>query len=135
MVNLASGERAPGEPFAWLLLDDLGIPFDCPAGGLDDPVRTVAGDTHGFDVVHEAREVLEVAPEPIHLLPGSLDGDAFADLQHLVPPPAAYRVYTAIESTVSSPRAVPGPMDQNVHLIPSWFRSRCSARRPAGTRW
>ena len=53
MVNLASGERAPGEPFAWLLLDDLGIPFDCPAGRLDDPVRTVAGDTHGFDVVHE----------------------------------------------------------------------------------
>src|SRR3954447_23460412 len=75
-------QRAPGNHLVGAVFNGLRIPLDCGAGrSLCLPVGTVVVQYfYRFEVSHEAGEVLEVMPEPVHLVPGTLDGQGMSDV-------------------------------------------------------
>src|SRR5512132_1962798 len=70
-------ERTPSNHLVLDLVDDLGIPLHARAGGcFRHPVRSLgARHTYRLEVLHEAREILEVTPEAIELLERPTDCD------------------------------------------------------------
>jgi hypothetical protein len=80
-LDIGAGKGLPGDHFARVLVDDLGIPFvGLAAGALEDPVRmTVIEDADAFEVFHEFGKVLEVSPETEEFLGGTGDEDGFLD--------------------------------------------------------
>src|SRR5688572_28941670 len=79
--HVRSFDRAPADHLVRDLVDDLGVPLDVHAGrALRAPARKRVGDAFdGLEVRHEARQILEVAPEAIQLGDGPVDGHAFVD--------------------------------------------------------
>ena len=52
-----------------------------PAGALAvQRERLLSRTCHRFEVSHEAGKVLEVVPEPVHLVPGPVDGQGLGDV-------------------------------------------------------
>src|SRR5579862_9236461 len=69
-------QGTPGNQAVGLLIDDLGIPRNAHAGRpLGDPVRAAVLTDDRLEMTHEARQVLEVAPEAEHLVGRLADGD------------------------------------------------------------
>ena len=77
VVDLGAGQRAPDQQLARPVLEDLRLPFPRLAGGAArDPHRPAAAALgHGHDALHEEREVLQAAPERVHLRHRPGDGD------------------------------------------------------------
>src|SRR5690606_1246959 len=73
-------ERTPCQQLVLAGVGDLRVPLHPgPRRALGDPVGApVARLPHLLEVVHHARQVLEVTPEAEHLGKGLLDGDALA---------------------------------------------------------
>ena len=76
VLHVRSFERSPGDPLVLVIADRLGLPLDAHAGrpGCAPARPAIAGDLHGFEVAHEAREVLEVLPELVDVLDGPAHG-------------------------------------------------------------
>ena len=69
-------QRTPGDALAWTIVGEPGVPLDGAAGGtLGAPSRATIGHFDRFELWHESRQILEVAPEPIHLLARMVHGD------------------------------------------------------------
>src|SRR5690606_30468533 len=70
-------DRLPGDDLARPILGHLHVPGAlAPAWPARDPAaRPLPGHLHRLEVVYEAGEVGEVAPEGVDLLPRSRDGD------------------------------------------------------------
>src|SRR5579883_2850285 len=72
-----AGQRTPGNQRARLVLRDLGVPFDSRIGGRRHlPMRApVARHLYVFEMLHEAWQVLEVAPDPVEIIRRPPNGD------------------------------------------------------------
>jgi hypothetical protein len=81
IVDLGAIERAPSDQLVRDFVDDLRVPLDLRAGGTaHDPMRALLVDLlHGFDVVHELREIFEVAPEAVDAFRRRIDGHGLFD--------------------------------------------------------
>src|SRR5215204_4886168 len=75
-------QRAPGDQLVGPVLDGLGLPLHSGADwSLGLPVGpVVVQHLHRLEVSHEPGKVLEVVPEPVHLVPGPLDGQRLGDV-------------------------------------------------------
>src|SRR5690242_17528140 len=82
VVHLRAAERAPRDELVRLIVDDLGVPLDGRAGrARRGPVAALlVQHLHGLHVLHEARQVVQVAPEAIQLLRRLVDRDALLDV-------------------------------------------------------
>lgn len=87
--NLRVTNGAPDDAGVRHVLDDFGVPLDtrsCRA--LGHPEGTAATKvSYTFQVLHDARQVLKVAPEAVQLGNGLVDGDALRDVD------AAFRLW------------------------------------------
>ena len=87
ILDVAAVQRLPRDQPIRFVLGDLRVPFDRAAGRrLDHPVGPpVVADVDPLDVLQEAREVPEIAPEGVELSAGSVDRDCAADDRRLAP--------------------------------------------------
>src|SRR5215207_7808248 len=91
-LDLRPFERAPRDQLVRTVFGDLGVPLDAAARRLRDPVRApLAGHRHRFEVTHEERQILEVAPVTVDLFGRGVDDDA---LVHRNLPPFGLRAVT-----------------------------------------
>src|SRR5829696_854847 len=86
VLDLGALQRRPGDQRVGPVLGDLGVPLHGRAGGrVGRPVRAaVARRLHRLQVVHEAGQVGEVAPEGVDLLDRALDRDRRPGLHGLL---------------------------------------------------
>src|SRR5215207_1452028 len=76
-LDLRAFERAPRDQLVRAVFGDFGVPLDAAARRLRDPVRApLARHRHRFEVAHEARQILEVAPVLVDLFGRGVDDDA-----------------------------------------------------------
>ena len=82
VIHVRACERAPSDQLVLLLVINFGVPLDRHARrSFHDPVRALRIIyAHLFDVTHEARQVLEVAPEAEQLCGRAVDRQALLDL-------------------------------------------------------
>ena len=77
LVHFGPRQRAPGDQLVLNFVVDLGVPLDaCSERPLCHPAgATPVQQRDRFEVVHEARQVLELPPEPEQLFVAPMDDD------------------------------------------------------------
>ncbi len=102
-------DGAPGDPLVGPVLGDLRLPLDRAArGSAGGPARApIVEDTDRLEVLHEEGQVLEVAPEPVHLLGRPADGDLLLDVH----------AAAATRWSRSSPAARPRPRSARLRPV------------------
>src|SRR6185312_8921476 len=77
-LDVGPFERLPGDPLVRSVARDPRIPLDGRAGrSVDDPMRDAGSRrAHRLHVIHEAREILEGAPERVELVWRTIDDNA-----------------------------------------------------------
>src|SRR5687767_13491 len=100
IAHIRAGKRAPGDELVLDLIVNDGIPFDFRAGwGLRDPTGAgLVDDGDRVQMIHEPRQVLEIAPEAVDLLYRPIDRHALLDLDPLAPAHARHRADPTLAS-------------------------------------
>jgi hypothetical protein len=67
-----------------LIVDDFGVPLQRPARRRPHhpPAAPAAQRRDRVEVLHEPRQIAEVAPELVKLLARAIDGNPFEDVEH-----------------------------------------------------
>jgi hypothetical protein len=76
-------KRAPGDFSIFLIVGNLGIPFEPERRwNIGNPMRLMlVGSCYGLQVGHKTRQILNTAPHAINLLDRLMDGDTFLNLR------------------------------------------------------
>jgi hypothetical protein len=79
--NFRAVKRPPRDQFVFYIVNNFGIPLDgFSTQPFDDPVGALRRqEANGLDVLHDLRDVGEIAPKTVYFGARAVDGDGFVD--------------------------------------------------------